>query len=289
MNNLSLFVRNIIELGKIKVTVSVAISGAIGYILAGGHLDFNLLLISISIFILAVGGASLNNVQEVDLDKFMERTKHRPLPDNKMSKRSALIWSVVLLVIGFLLLFICFNYFVFLVGVLTFLCYNAIYTPLKKTTILAVIPGSLSGVLPFIIGWSAAGGSLYSIALLILSAFIFVWQIPHSWLIMLLYENDYSKAGFQIPMRYYKVRQLKIFIYFCIILMVLFTILLYLFGYTTHIWVIYLLLVLGIDIIFHVRFLIWQWDTDVHLRKMFVKVNIYVLLVLIILSIDRLT
>jgi protoheme IX farnesyltransferase len=85
-----------------------------------------------------------------------------------------------------------------ILGVINILWYNGFYTWLKKKTAFAVVPGALSGVIPVFMGWSAAGGSLTDRSALLLALFLFIWQIPHFWLLMLKYEDEYRAAGFPV-------------------------------------------------------------------------------------------
>jgi protoheme IX farnesyltransferase len=79
----------------------------------------------------------------------------------------------------------------------TLVSYNLIYTPLKKVTAFAVIPGSLVGALPPMIGWTAAGGNIWAEHILIVATFFFIGQIPHFWLLLLLFGDQYKLAGLQ--------------------------------------------------------------------------------------------
>jgi protoheme IX farnesyltransferase len=73
--------------------------------------------------------------------------------------------------------------------------YNGVYTPLKRVTIFAVVPGAVIGAIPPVIGWVAAGGRLSDGAIWFVAAFFFLWQVPHFWLLTLMHGTQYAKAG----------------------------------------------------------------------------------------------
>jgi protoheme IX farnesyltransferase len=82
-------------------------------------------------------------------------------------------------------------------GLLNVILYNLIYTPLKRVTSLAVIPGSAVGAIPPLIGFTAAGDKMLSPEILLFASFMFLWQLPHFWLIIMKYRDDYYRAGFK--------------------------------------------------------------------------------------------
>jgi heme o synthase len=91
---------------------------------------------------------------------------------------------------------------------LNLIWYNGIYTPLKKINPLAIIPGSLVGSIPPAVGWTAAGGNILDPQIIILSFFFFIWQIPHFWLLLLIFGKDYENAGFPTLMQIFSSDQL---------------------------------------------------------------------------------
>ncbi|MCB9250544.1 MAG: UbiA family prenyltransferase [Ignavibacteriales bacterium] len=52
------------------------------------------------------------------------------------------------------------------------------------------------GALPPVIGWAAAGGNIFDSEILALAGFLFIWQIPHFWLLLLMYDKQYKDAGY---------------------------------------------------------------------------------------------
>ena len=56
-------------------------------------------------------------------------------------------------------------------------------------------PGAVTGALPPLIGWVAAGGGVWDKPIIFLEFLFFTGQIPHFWLLILKYGEEYEKAG----------------------------------------------------------------------------------------------
>ena len=166
-----------------------------GYIAASNILDSDFIFLLIGVLLLACGSAALNHYQERKTDALMTRTKNRPIPSGKINPTTALEISFFLILSGIILIAIAGNLISALFGIINLIWYNAIYTPLKKKTPFAIIPGSLVGAIPPIIGWTAAGGELIHPQIFMTAFFFFIWQIPHFWLLLLVLDEDYKKAG----------------------------------------------------------------------------------------------
>lgn len=198
----------LVELTKLKITVFVTITTMFGYVAATNTIDLKLLFVAFGLLLLACGSAALNHYQERDTDALMDRTKNRPIPSGKISSEAALVITVVLVALGTSLIFFASNIIAALLGLLNLFWYNGIYTPLKKRSPLAIIPGSLVGAIPPIIGWVAAGGKLLDPQIIMIGFFFFIWQIPHFWLLLLILDKDYQKAGFPTLTEIFSKQQL---------------------------------------------------------------------------------
>jgi protoheme IX farnesyltransferase len=75
--------------------------------------------------------------------------------------------------------------------------YVLAYTPLKKHGPIAVLVGAFPGALPPVIGYWAVRPEV-SPVLVALFVLQFVWQFPHFWVIALLAQGDYARAGFRL-------------------------------------------------------------------------------------------
>jgi protoheme IX farnesyltransferase len=128
----------------------------------------------------------------------MMRTRGRPLPQGKLTERSALIFASVLCVISMLLLWFLVNS---LTAVLTFcslIGYAVVYTLfLKRATPQNIVIGGAAGAAPPMLGWAAITGEVGSNALL-LFLIIFVWTPPHFWALAIARKDEYAKVD--IPM-----------------------------------------------------------------------------------------
>lgn len=185
-----------LELNKVRITFAVTLTMLAGYALAKNAIDTGVILPMVGIFILACGAAALNHYQDKDRDALMQRTMNRPIPSGKISGRAVLVISFVEIILGTYLIYLGSGFLAAQLGLLALIWYNAIYTPLKRKTAVAVIPGSIIGAIPPMVGWVAGGGALADPRLLVLGFFFFVWQVPHFWLLMLNYGKEYEKAGY---------------------------------------------------------------------------------------------
>ncbi|HLN56350.1 MAG TPA: UbiA family prenyltransferase [Bacteroidales bacterium] len=174
----------------------VSLTGFAGYFIFNPHLTRELLFVTAGILLLAISASILNQLQEIATDRIMERTHNRPLPTGKIKRSVALFLFFAALCAGCLLILATGSIAAFLISIFTILWYNGVYTYLKRVTAYAVVPGALTGALPPLIGWTAAGGSFPDKIILTVQLLFFLGQIPHFWLFILKYGEEYSSAGF---------------------------------------------------------------------------------------------
>lgn len=276
------------ELGKVRITVFVAVSTSVGYIMASGNLNAGLILPTIGVFLLAVSSAALNHIQESDIDGLMNRTKNRPIPTGRITSINVFYISFISFIVGSALIVLSSNVLAMLIGWLAFVWYNIIYTPLKRKYAFAVFPGSVIGALPPIIGWVAAGGDPFESQILALALFFFIWQVPHFWLLLLLYGKDYEQAGLPTLTQIFNTSQLTRITFVWIIGLSTSCFLIPLFGISKSIITYSILLALGIWLIFSTSRILFAYFNNASYKKAFMQLNIYVLAVVFILSIDKL-
>jgi len=168
------------------------------YLASPGWFDGLLLCHTLIGVALASGGTlALNQYLERDLDAQMLRTKERPLPEGRLQPGEALGFGVAITASGLLYLAWLVNPLSGLVTAVSVGSYLFVYTPLKQKTPFCVIVGAVPGALPPVAGWVAASGEL-SLEAWVLFAILFLWQIPHSLSIAVLYREDYARANFQL-------------------------------------------------------------------------------------------
>lgn len=184
-----------LQLIKFKITLLATVSTATGYLISSVKIEKKFFFATIGIFILASGSCALNQFQDRKIDALMERTKNRPIPSGKISSAKALLISVSLLFLGSLILYYGTNAFSFILGIFAAFWYNGVYTYSKRKTIFSVIIGAIIGSVPPMVGFTAAGRYLLEKEIIGLSFFLFLWQVPHFWLLALKFNEDYLKAG----------------------------------------------------------------------------------------------
>lgn len=188
-----------LELTKPRVVMMVLITTCVGFYLASpAGINWGLLLHTLVGVALASGGTlALNQYLERDLDARMLRTKLRPLPEGRLQPKDALGFGVMITAGGLLYLSLLVNPLSGFVTAISVASYLFLYTPLKLKTPLCVLVGAVPGALPPVTGWAAASGDV-SLGAWVLFAILFLWQIPHSLAIAVLYRDDYARADFRL-------------------------------------------------------------------------------------------
>jgi len=184
------------RLTRSHLSFLVAFSSLAGYLLYPAELNaVPGLLLCVGIWLLAAGGSALNQAQEKDVDARMLRTRKRPLAIGYLGIRTGILISVLLITAGLFTLLLLGNSQVFLLGIFAMIWYNGVYTNLKRLTPFAVLPGSLCGAIPPVMGWLLAGGSTLDYRIMLLAGIIVLWQVPHFWLLALSYPEDARRSG----------------------------------------------------------------------------------------------
>jgi len=191
-----------VELFKPRVTLMVIITAAAGYYL--GSLRSSISPINLQFFqamlgiaIVTAGSSTLNQVIERRTDALMPRTARRPMAAKRLSFAHGLIVGLLCIALGSAFLAVTTNPITGMLTLLTAIGYVAIYTPLKRISMIATFIGAFPGALPPLIGWTAARGTIEwpGVALF---AILFVWQFPHFEAIGWLYKADYALAGIRV-------------------------------------------------------------------------------------------
>ncbi len=182
---------------KPVLSLAIAFSAAAGFVFYTHDFRAALAACMAGVFLLSAGASALNQFQEREADALMERTRNRPIPSGSLQASSAVAIAVLLAAAGTLLLLLFTGWLPALLGFGNLIWYNGVYTPMKRRSHFAVLAGALNGAVPPVIGWTAAGGALTDPEILFLAFFIYTWQIPHFWLLLMMHGDDYRKAGFK--------------------------------------------------------------------------------------------
>ena len=168
----------------------------------------------------------------------------------------------------------------------TLFSYNLVYTPLKKFTAFAVIPGSLVGALPPVIGWAGAGGDLFTQDILLVSMFFFIGQIPHFWLLLLMFGDQYKLAGLPSLNQVFNEEQIKR-ITFTWVLTTLAAGLLVIFFVVKSQLIMFLLLLYSLYLLYSLSVAVFSVD-KFRVRPAFFRLNMLYLFMMFLLIADSL-
>ena len=281
------------DLIKFNISVLVLVTSYIGYYLGLRSQDlfmieyeswYTLFLLLIGTFLSSSGAGVMNQYMERNYDSKMERTKTRPIPNNDISSRNALIIGLFLCFVGPFFLYCFINFLTCLISFLTIFIYLFIYTPSKRCTSLNTIIGSIPGALPPVGGWAAATGNISSESLMLFSV-LFCWQIPHFLSLAIIYKDDYSRGGFKmLPSITKNVNYVTFQILFFTMALLYTSIGIYSMDITSYVYAIGAL-VLGIIFLFYSSSILFDYSSK-KIRKIFIFSIIYLPILLIMILID---
>jgi protoheme IX farnesyltransferase len=193
-----------LSLTKPRLLPLVLLSGVPALLLAAGRWpEPGLVAATLTGTALAAGAANaLNSYLERSSDARMDRTRTRPLPSGALEPERALIFGLVLGLLGTALLGLGAGPVPAMLALAAILSYVFLYTLwLKPRHPIAVVVGGLSGAVAPLIADAAVRGAV-GLPGLLLFGIIFAWQPPHFYAIALYRRREYEAAGFpMLPSR----------------------------------------------------------------------------------------
>jgi len=174
----------------------------------------------------------------------MERTQKRVSVTGSISVRNAMVFAIVLGVIGFGVLVVYTNSVTFVLGLIAYFVYVVWYGAEKRRSTLGTLVGSIAGALPPVAGYTAVSGQI-DLAAISLFIILTVWQMPHFYAIAMYRLKDYKAAGLPVLPVVKGFKETKIQIVLYVAAFFVSVGLLTFFGYTGYVYLV-VMLVLGL-------------------------------------------
>jgi len=276
-----------LKLGKFTISLPVTLTGFLGYFMAQSSLDLPALYAVSGIFLLSSGSSAMNQIQERRTDALMPRTAQRPLPSGKISLPQAVVFFIVCVAAGTLLLIVTGYPLAAVFGLFTVAWYNLVYTPLKRVTAFAVLPGALIGALPPLIGWTAAGGNPLDMEILAVAFLLFVGQMPHYWLLLLKIGKEFHEAGLPVITSLLEPRQIRNLSFMWMAATGVCVLMLPATPIIRHRAISVVLIVVALLFLVRMFRLSYREDLLKHWKKAFITVNLFYLAIILVLIADR--
>lgn len=183
-------------LTKPRVLYGNVITAAAGFLFASpGQVDWFQFLAVCAGTTLVIGAACvLNNVLDRDIDTLMARTRKRATVTGGVGARHAVVYAIVLWLLGMGVLVAWTNALVVWVGLGGFVAYVVLYGMYsKRMSIHGTLVGSVSGAAPILGGYVGAANTIDSGAV-ITFAMMFLWQLPAFYSIAVYRQAEYARA-----------------------------------------------------------------------------------------------
>ena len=190
---------DLLVLTKARANVAVIATAVFGYALhseVGSNLP-RLFYLTLGTALLAGGASMANQAIEYQHDLKMARTRRRPIASGRLDRRTGFLLSALCCALGGLCLAAGVNASAAIYGLLAYVVYVGIYTPLKRVSPACTLAGSVSGALPVLIGWAAADVAP-GVWAWVTFGLLYLWQVPHFMAIAWWRREDYLGAGYRV-------------------------------------------------------------------------------------------
>ena len=246
---------------KFRLSFLVILSAFSGFLFVGGDSLIKIFYLGIGGILVTAASNGSNQIWEKDLDKLMKRTESRPIPQGQMSVREGIIVVILSLLVGLIFLYQL-NLISALLGLLAFISYVFIYTPMKRFSPWAVFVGAFPGAIPPMLGAIAETGS-FGLIPGVLFFVQFTWQFPHFWAIAWVAYDDYKVGGFSLlPSKSGKTKNSAFQIVAYSLALIPFSLLPWLLGWTGSISMIVATILGGIFFLYSYRLFLTCEDKD---------------------------
>jgi protoheme IX farnesyltransferase len=201
-------VRDYLEVSKPRIVVVLVIT-AITSLLAATRFDstpdiawdvttWQIGFLTLTGALASMGASALNHYYDRDIDKIMERTAKRPIPDGRLSANRVFGYGVALSTLSIVIAFFTLNPVATGMIAIGILFYVVIYTAwLKRINASNIVIGGFAGSAASMAGWATTTGSVDLLGFLV-GLLVFMWTPPHFWCLAIRAREEY--ASVRVPM-----------------------------------------------------------------------------------------
>ena len=192
--------RPLIALAKLRIVGLLLFVAACGMWKAADGMPALPVLLAILIggTLAAAGSNAINHALDSDIDAAMRRTRNRPVPSKRISRRVAILLGASAISVAVVIIGLLANWLSSLLTLGAATLYVVLYTMLmKRRSWNNIVIGGAAGALPPLIGAAAVTGQV-DVQGLYMFGLIFFWTPPHFWALSLLLKEEYAAA--RVPM-----------------------------------------------------------------------------------------
>jgi protoheme IX farnesyltransferase len=192
------FASDLVSLTKPRIISLLLVTTIAPMFVAGTPTWSAVLWVTIGGYLMAGGANAVNMYLDSDIDDVMARTRLRPIPSGRMTKRAVMAFGILIATAATYLLANFVNVLTAALALAGFYFYVFIYTRwLKRSSPQNIVIGGAAGAFPPLVGWAAVTGRI-DLASIFLFLIVFYWTPPHFWALALNKQRDYDNAG--VPM-----------------------------------------------------------------------------------------